>query len=64
MTKKYPSYDVNALRQNLKKCDANIKIFLDAIEKEENAKGELKELITLCKERDEELRKLAEKAGQ
>lgn len=40
-----PHYDLEALRQNVVKCDKNIALFQEAIEKEYQSKADLLELI-------------------
>jgi len=54
----YPDYDVKSLRNNLKRCDNNIQIFREAIQKEEDTKEELRRLIVLCEERDTKFQEL------
>jgi len=49
----YPEYNVKDLENNLRQCDINIQAYEDIIAKEEDTKRELRELIRLCKERDD-----------
>lgn len=41
-----PHYDLEALKQNVVKCDKNIILFQEAIQKEYQSKAELLKLIT------------------
>ena len=45
-------YDINALKANVKRCDDNIVLFTEAIEKEKNTK---EELLTLIEELEDDI---------
>ena len=44
-TDTFPHYDLEALKQNVEKCNKNITLFQEAIEKEYLAKANLLKLI-------------------
>lgn len=44
-------YDIDALKQGLVKCDNNIQIFEDAIERENSTKRNYREMIAVLEEK-------------
>jgi len=48
-----PEYDLDALRQGLTKCDANILIFEQAIEAERQTKKQYRHMISVLEEKIE-----------
>lgn len=52
---KYPHYDIESLEARLVQSRQSIKLFKDAIAKEEQKIKDTRDLIRLCYKRDEEL---------
>jgi len=49
--KRIAEYDIEALRKNIEKCNDNIKIFEEAIRKEEETKRYLRNIIKTLEEK-------------
>lgn len=56
--KRKPRYDLEALKANLERCDRNIALFREVIEKEYASKAELQRLIDELEEEKQDGDKL------
>lgn len=60
---RYPSYDANALREEMLKCDADVLAFEAAIVKAQRYKRECENLIKQCEKRDIALEALSQSSA-
>ena len=56
---RYPSYDTGKLAEEIKKCDADVIAFEEAITKAHRYKRECQDLIKQCEKRDSALAELS-----
>ena len=60
---RYPTYDTNALKKEITKCDQDIAQFEGAILKAQRYKRECEDLIRQCKKRDTALEALSQSSA-
>lgn len=60
---RYPMYDVDMLRKEMEKCDADVLQFEEAILKAQRYKRECEDLIKQCRKRDVALEALSQSSA-